>query len=73
MADLPSSREPVARVDYKVKSEDGTFFEITKVPGAGGKFDYYVRSEHTRLWGKVYGPLGEQKIEQDLGSVFLGK
>jgi hypothetical protein len=72
VADLPASREPVARLDYKVKGEDGTFFEITKIPGAAGKFDYYVRSEHTRLWGKVHGPLGEQ-VEQDLGSVFPPK
>ncbi|HEY4012380.1 MAG TPA: DUF4340 domain-containing protein [Polyangiaceae bacterium] len=71
-ADLPAGSEPVARLDFKVKGEDGTFFEITKVPGVGGKFEYYVRSEHTRLWGKVHRPLGEQ-VDQDLASVFLSK
>jgi hypothetical protein len=71
-ADLPAGGEPVARIDYKVKGEDGAFFEITKVPGQGGKSEYYVRSEHTRLWGKVHRPLGEQ-VEQDFASVFLGK
>ena len=32
------------------------------------KFEYWVMSEHTHLYAKVYASVGEQ-VEQDLGSV----
>jgi hypothetical protein len=76
----PTAPEMVARVEYKVKGAQGVFLEIAKIPGttpaspppnqtvSAPKPDYIVRSERTRYWGKVYGPVGEQ-VEQDLGSI----
>ena len=75
----PTAPEPIARIDYSVKGTKGAFLEIAKVPSPppvvsvtpappAPKSDYLVRSERTRLWAKVYAPVGEQ-VEQDLGSV----
>jgi hypothetical protein len=64
--------EPVVRLEYTVKGTRGVFLELVKMPGVAtspsGKSDYLVRTEHTRLWAKVFAPSAEQ-VEQDLGSV----
>ncbi len=80
LAAQPSAPEPVVRIEYKVKGVQGAFLEIAKVPatptpGAAANptaptptSDFLLRTEHTRQWAKVYGPVGEQ-VEQDLASV----
>ena len=61
--------ESVVRVDYKAKGIHGAFVELGKLPSdGGGKPEYLVRSERTRLWAKVPTSLGEQ-VEQDLDSI----
>jgi hypothetical protein len=60
--------EPVVRIEYAIRGAQGVFVEIAKAPGEGGKAEYFLRSEHTRLWTKVYAPWAEQ-VEQDLPSV----
>jgi Domain of unknown function (DUF4340) len=66
--DTPARSEPVMRLEYKIKGAEGVFLELAKVPATSGKPDYFVRSEHTRLWAKVHQPWAEQ-VEQDLASV----
>jgi hypothetical protein len=73
MSELPRAQTTV-RIEYAVKGADGAFFELAKAldsgsaPDGTGKPDYFVRSERTRLWSKVYAPWAEQ-VEQDLASV----
>jgi hypothetical protein len=66
--------ETVLRLEYAAKGTRGVFLDLAKIPTAsagghpGSKSDYLVRTEHTRLWTKVFAPSAEQ-VEQDLGSV----
>lgn len=62
----PEPKEPVLRVEYTGKKPLG-FVEVVKAPG-GEKPTYYLRTERTRLFGKVTGSLAEQ-LEQDLGTI----
>jgi hypothetical protein len=74
----PEAPELVVRLEYKARGQEGAFLEIAKIPGAPPasapppptppKPDFILRTERTRHWAKVYGPVGEQ-VEQDLGSV----
>lgn len=76
----PATPEPVVRIEYKVKGVQGAFLEIAKVPLTAPpppaptpttptpKSDFIVRTERTRQWAKVYGPVAEQ-VEQDLASI----
>jgi hypothetical protein len=74
----PEAPELVVRLEYKAKGLEGAFLELAKMPGAAPasatptptppKPDFILRTERTRHWAKVYGPVGEQ-VEQDLGSV----
>jgi hypothetical protein len=79
LREQPNSPEPVVRIDYKVKGVSGAFLEVAKVPStppppvpnqtaSAPKNDYIARTERTRQWAKVNGPVGEQ-VEQDLGSI----
>ena len=60
----------VLRVEYYGGPGKLGFFELARGPAvaSGQKPDYWVMTEHTHLWGKVYQVTGEQ-IEQDVGSV----
>jgi hypothetical protein len=62
----PAGKETVLRVEYAGKKPIGEI-ELVKVPG-GEKPAYYVRTERTRLYGKVVGTVAEQ-LEQDLGTI----
>lgn len=62
----PEGRQPVLRVEYTGKKPFGSL-ELVKVPGAE-KPAYYVRTERTRLYGKVTPGLADQ-VEQDLGTI----
>jgi hypothetical protein len=62
----PDGKEPVLKVDYTGKKPLG-FLELVKVKG-GDKPVFYLRTEHTRLYGKVTGTQAEQ-LEQDLGTI----
>ncbi len=80
LATEPRGAEPVLRIEYEAKGVQGAFLELAKLPSAqpeappvsvapqAAKPDYVVRTEWTRRWAKVYGPVAEQ-VEQDLGSV----
>jgi hypothetical protein len=63
----PEGSLPVLRVDYTGKKSLG-WAEIVKVPSGTDKPTYYLRTERTRLYGKVPTPLAEQ-VEQDLGTI----
>jgi Domain of unknown function (DUF4340) len=63
----PEGSQPVLRVDYTGKKPLG-WAEIVKVPSGTDKPTYYLRTERTRLYGKVPTPLAEQ-VEQDLGTI----
>jgi Domain of unknown function (DUF4340) len=65
----PEPRETLLRVDYTGKGALG-FVEVIKVVGhdSADKPSFYLRTEHTRLFGKVVGSLAEQ-LEQDLGTI----
>lgn len=68
--DESATPEFVAKIVY-VKKNGGELghLEISRLAGSKeGKFDYYVRSEHTRRLAKVSQYLGEQ-VEQDLDAV----
>jgi hypothetical protein len=62
----PEGKEAVLRVEYTGKKALG-WVEVVKTPG-GDKPAYYLRTERTRLYGKVPTPLAEQ-VEQDLGTI----
>lgn len=61
----PEPREPLLKVEYTGKGPLG-YVEVVKV--SGDKPAFYLRTEHTRLFGKVTASLAEQ-LEQDLGAV----
>jgi hypothetical protein len=64
----PEGKQPVVRVDFQGGSPLG-WMEVVKVPAtSGGKSDYYVQTERTRLFAKVSSTLAEQ-VEQDLASI----
>jgi len=65
---LPESRETLVRVELDGKSGPLGWVELTKVPREGDKADYFIRSELTRLYGKVVASLAQQ-VEQDIASV----
>jgi hypothetical protein len=62
----PDARQVVLRVDYTGKGALG-FVELAKVTSAE-KPSYLLRTERTRLFGKVTGSVAEQ-LEQDLGTI----
>lgn len=65
----PAGAVPVLRVEYGGKKPLG-WAELVKVPGASSsdKPTYYLKTERTRLYGKVPTPIAEQ-VEQDLGTI----
>jgi hypothetical protein len=62
----PEAKETLLRVEYTGSKPLG-FLEVIKVPG-GDKPAYYLRTERTRLYGKVVASLAEQ-VQQDLGTI----
>jgi hypothetical protein len=62
----PEAKETLLRVEYAGKKPLG-FVEVVKVAGAE-KPTYYLRTERTRLFGKVVSTVAEQ-LEQDLGPI----
>jgi hypothetical protein len=68
----PDGLQVVVRVEYTGASGSLGFIEVVKTPpqasGEGQKPDYWIMTEHTHLYGKVYQSAGEQ-VEQDVGSV----
>jgi hypothetical protein len=70
VAQAPAGHTVVARVEYSGGPGNLGFFELAKgAPVASGqKPDYWIMTEHSHLWGKVYQVTAEQ-IEQDVGSV----
>jgi len=71
-AKAPDGLQVVVRVEYTGASGNIGFIEVVKTPaqasGEGQKSDYWIVTEHTHLYGKVYQSAGEQ-VEQDVGSV----
>lgn len=64
----PEGKELVLRIEYTGKKPLGVV-ELSKVKGAlGDKPTFYLRTERTRLWGKVPNA-GAEQIEQDLAAV----
>ncbi len=72
VAKAPDGLQPVVRVEYTGASGSLGFIEVGKTPaqasGEGQKPEYWIITEHTHLYGKVYQSAGEQ-VEQDVGSV----
>jgi hypothetical protein len=62
----PEGRETLLKVTYTGKKPLGQV-EVIKVKG-GDKPTFYLRTEHTRLYGKVVGTVAEQ-VEQDIGTI----
>lgn len=62
----PEGKEVVLRVEYTGKKPLG-FVEVVKSK-TGDKPTFYLRTERTRLHGKVVGTIAEQ-LEQDLGTI----
>jgi hypothetical protein len=69
-AQAPEGNTVVVRVDYIGGSGPMGFFELAKAGAvaSGQKPDYWIMTEHSHLWGKVYQVTAEQ-IETDAGSV----
>lgn len=65
---LPEAKTLVVRVEYEGISGTLGFLELVKVAHEGDKADYFIRSERTRLHGKVIESLAKQ-VEEDLGSI----
>jgi hypothetical protein len=63
----PEGREPLLKVDYVGGKKPLGSLELVKVKGAD-KPTFYLRTERTRLYGKVVGTAAEQ-LEQDLGAI----
>ena len=66
----PEGNTTVLRIDYVGGSGPMGFFELAKggAVASGQKADYWILTEHSHLWGKVYQVTAEQ-IETDVGSV----
>ena len=69
-AQAPEGGTTVVRVDYAGGAGPMGFFELLKggAVASGQKADYWIMTEHSHLWGKVYQTTAEQ-IETDVGSV----
>jgi hypothetical protein len=59
--------EPVVRLEYAAGSRALGFVEVVKAQNEGGKFDYFLQTERTRLFAKVHPQFAEQ-LEQDISS-----
>ena len=58
-------------MDFTFPEGRAAFLELVKVPGSTmgtEKPVYYLRTERTRVFGKVVGTVAEQ-VEQDLGTI----
>jgi hypothetical protein len=65
----PQGKETVLRVDYLGPNKKALgYLELAKAPGEGGKSNYFIASERTRLFAKVTQSVGEQ-VEQDLATL----
>jgi hypothetical protein len=68
----PEGAKPVVRVEYGVAGRAGKpgYIELLKAPpsASGGKSDYLIVTERTRLHAKVAAQSAEQ-VEQDVGAV----
>ncbi|MBI4509850.1 MAG: DUF4340 domain-containing protein [Deltaproteobacteria bacterium] len=66
----PEGLTPVVRLDYQSKAGAALgWLELFKKPGEdAGKFDYYLRSERTRVMAKVFRGVAE-RVDQDLAQV----
>jgi len=66
----PEGRTEVVRIEYEAGSGNIGFFELAKTPAAepGQKADYWILTEHTHLYGKVF-PGSAEQVEQDVPSV----
>ena len=65
----PEGRETVVRIEYSGAGRGLGFLELVKVNGGpGGKPDYFLQTERTRLFAKL-SVGGAEQLEQDLGSV----
>jgi hypothetical protein len=69
-AQAPEGNTVVVRVEYYGGPGALGFFELAKAApvASGQKSEYWIMTEHSHLWGKVYQVTAEQ-IEQDVGSV----
>jgi hypothetical protein len=58
------------RIEYEAGSGNVGFFELAKTPATDQtqKADYWILTEHTHLYGKVF-PGSAEQVEQDLASV----
>ncbi len=71
VAALPGSPDQARflRIDYMGKKQPLGFLEVFRFPTADDKkSDWYIRTERTRKFAKVYASAAEQ-LESDLGSV----
>jgi hypothetical protein len=65
----PDPHETVVRVEYASGNAQLGYLELIRGPvGEGGKPQYFVVTERTRLAGKVANTAAEQ-VEQDLGTI----
>jgi len=65
----PEPRETVVRIEYAGSRGSLGYLEVVRGPaGEGGKSQYFVVTERTRLHGKVPSTAGEQ-VELDVGTV----
>ncbi len=66
----PEGRAEVVRIEYEAGSGNIGFFELAKTPATteGQKADYWILTEHTHLYGKVF-PGSAEQVEQDVASV----
>jgi hypothetical protein len=62
----PEGKETLFEIEYTGRKPLGTI-EVVKVKGSD-KPAFYLRTEHTRVYGKVVSTLAEQ-LEQDLGVI----
>lgn len=69
-AQPPEGNTVVLRIEYSGGAGPMGFFELSKggAVASGQKPDYWILTEHSHLWGKVYQVTAEQ-VEQDLASV----
>ncbi len=71
VAELPKTGNPslVVRIEYASKAGYLGYLELQKIVTEGSaKPEYYLRTERTRMFAKVFSNSGEQ-VEQDVGTV----
>jgi hypothetical protein len=68
VAKQPEKAQLVARIEYAGGAKHKGFFDLMKAPAEGDKSDYWMTTEHLRLYGKLL-PSAAEAIEQDIGSV----